>query len=138
MDFVYSDGGRGAAGFSTANEARDCVCRSIAIATEQPYAKVYFELSAIAKAMGERASARDGLPRPVYDRYLAALGWTWVPTMGIGTGCTVHVRADELPSGRVIVRVAGHLTAVIDGVIHDTGDPSNACVYGYFVKGGNQ
>lgn len=41
----------------------------------------------------------------------------------------------ELPSGRLIVAVSRHLCAVIDGVIHDTFDPSRdgtRCVYGYF------
>ncbi len=37
--------------------------------------------------------------------------------MQIGSGCTVHLRADELPSGRLVVSVSRHLTAVIDCVI---------------------
>lgn len=57
-------------------------------------------------------------------RYLERLGWTWHPTMGIGTGCQVHLLADELPAGRLIVSCSRHITAVIDGVIHDTFDPS--------------
>jgi hypothetical protein len=71
----------------------------------------------------------------VYDRYLVDHGWTWTPTMKIGQGCTVHLRAEELPSGRLIVRVSRHMCAVIDGVIHDTHDPSREgtrCVYGYW------
>jgi hypothetical protein len=31
-----------------------------------------------------------------------------------------RTRADELPSGRLVVEVHRHLVAVIDGVIHDT------------------
>jgi len=57
--------------------------------------------------------------------------------MAIGQGCRVHLRADELPAGRLIVVVSSHLVAVIDGVIHDTYDPSrngNRCVYGYFKR----
>lgn len=57
--------------------------------------------------------------------------------MRIGQGCTVHMRADELPSGRLVVNLSKHSTAVIDGVCHDTYDPSRdgtRCVYGYFVK----
>jgi hypothetical protein len=57
--------------------------------------------------------------------------------MQIGSGCKVHLRKDELPSGRLIVKLSKHLTTVIDGVIHDTFDPSrggNRCVYGYFIK----
>ena len=42
--------------------------------------------------------------------------------MSIGSGTKVHLRADELPSGRLLVKVSSHMTAVIDGVIHDTFD----------------
>jgi hypothetical protein len=44
-------------------------------------------------------------------------------------------RNGELPIGRLIVSVSKHLVAVVDGVIHDTHDPSRAgtrCVYGYW------
>jgi hypothetical protein len=58
--------------------------------------------------------------------------------MRIGQGCTTHLRRSELPTtGRLIVSVSKHITAVIDGVIHDTHDPSRRgtrCVYGYWVK----
>jgi hypothetical protein len=58
--------------------------------------------------------------------------------MQIGSGCKVHLRDGELPTGRLVVFVSKHYTAVIDGVIHDTYDPSRAgtrCVYGYFSIG---
>jgi hypothetical protein len=58
--------------------------------------------------------------------------------MGIGTGCTVHLRDGELPSGRLVVSVSRHEVAVIDGVMHDTHDPSRdgtRCVYGYWKEG---
>ncbi len=78
-----------------------------------------------------------GVNRRVYDRYLTEIGWTWTPTMLIGQGCTVHLHPDELPSGRLIVRVSKHICAVIDGVTHDTHDPSRGgtrCVYGYWQR----
>jgi hypothetical protein len=58
--------------------------------------------------------------------------------MKIGSGCRVHLADGELPMGWLIVRCSRHLTAVIDGVIHDTHDPQRGgkrCVYGYFSKG---
>ena len=73
----------------------------------------------------------------VYKRYLAETGWEWVPTMEFGVGCQVHLRADELPEGRLIVRLSKHLAAVIDGVLHDTHDCSRdgtRCVYGYWTQ----
>jgi hypothetical protein len=60
-------------------------------------------------------------------------GFVWTPTMGIGTGCTVHLRAGELPLGRLVVSISRHYTAVIDGVVWDTIDPCGGgmrCVYG--------
>jgi hypothetical protein len=58
--------------------------------------------------------------------------------MSIGQGCTVHLKADELPSGRLILSVSRHYVAMIDGVVHDTHDPSRGgtrCVYGYWTYG---
>lgn len=139
MTFTYHDGGRRAAGFK--GNTRDCVCRAICIATGKPYQEVYDALNANAKRerIGKRkrkiSSARTGVYKQNYRAYLASIGWRWTPTMGIGTGCKVHLRADELPSGRLIVKVSKHLCAVIDGVVHDTYEDSRGgkrCVYGYF------
>jgi hypothetical protein len=61
--------------------------------------------------------------------------------MAIGQGCKVHLRATELPAGRLIVQVSKHLVAVIDGVIRDTSDPSRGgkrCVYGYYSREGGR
>lgn len=146
--FVYHDGGREAAGYI--GHTGDCVTRSIAIATGQPYKEVYDTLFDLARntrkymaklelQYGANArnhiSPRTGMPREVYEPYLRSLGWTWVPTMQVGQGCQVHLKADELPTGRLVVRVSKHMTAVVDGVIHDTYNPSRGgerCVYGYF------
>lgn len=131
--WVYDDGGRAAAGFK--GEAGDCVARAIAIAARMDYADVYGLLADEAKRRGGPRSARNGLKRPVYDAVLLELGAVWTPTMGIGTGCTVHLRADELPWGRLVCSVSKHMVAVIDGVVHDTYDctrEGTRCVYGYW------
>ena len=139
--WIYDDGGREDAGYQ--GKASDCVTRAIAIATGQPYQIVYDALNAIATCehKGRRkcgiSNARTGVYRYAESRYLAALGWEWVPTMHIGSGCTVHLRADELPHGPIICSVSKHLVAVLDGMIHDTHDCSRAgtrCVYGYYQK----
>ena len=141
MAFTFNDGGGATAGYQ--GHAGDSICRSIAIAASLPYREVYDGLNKAAKPgrRGRRkrgkSSARTGIHKATVRKYLASLGWEWVPTMGIGTGCLVHLRADELPSGRLIVSLTRHVTAVIDGVIHDTHDPSRdgtRCVYGYWHK----
>lgn len=132
MKVVYNDGGRAASGRK--GSAGDCVVRAVAIATEQDYGAVYARL---ASGMGEerrtkrsgraagRRTAREGVnvQRKWFKDYMQQLGWRWVPTMGIGTGCRVHLSDGELPMGRLIVSLSKHYTAVIDGVIHDTHNP---------------
>lgn len=142
------DGGRAAAGFK--GGAGDCVVRSIAIAANLPYLQVYEDLrqanaqyaeerdNKLSRLLNQRGSSpRNGNHRNVFHDYILAHGFEWVPTMRVGAGCQVHLRPDELPKGTLIVKVSKHLTAVIDGVIHDTHDPSRGgsrCVYGYYIK----
>lgn len=134
VPFKYNDGGREAAGFK--GHVGDCVTRAITIATGEDYRTVYKTLGALNHEItGGPKSARDGLFREVWDAYLTSIGWKWTPTMKIGQGCTVHVRPDELPEGRLILRLSKHLVAFVDGVLHDTEDHSrggNRCVYGYW------
>jgi hypothetical protein len=138
VNWVFDDGGRQAAGFR--GKTRDCVCRAIAIATQHPYAEVYDALNSACKVERPKSgrkpsSARTGVAKPTIRAYLAAQGWTWVPTMQVGSGCKVHLAASELPGGRLIVSCSKHLVAMVDGVAHDTHDPSRGgtrCVYGYW------
>lgn len=143
MKFIFNDGGRTAAGYQ--GFAGDCVARAIAIAAQLPYQEVYAKLCDINASSGSKAkcagkrSARNGVDTKSghFKYYLSSLGWRWTPTMGIGTGCKVHLRDGELPAGRLIVAVSKHYAAVIDGVIHDTHDCSregSRCVYGYWTK----
>ncbi|HEX4016211.1 MAG TPA: hypothetical protein VHX15_05685 [Frankiaceae bacterium] len=136
--FVEDDGGRAAAGYR--GWAGDCVARSIAIAAQLPYQTVYDALNLEAKGespQARRSSARNGVARPTIRRFMHGLGWEWTPTMRVGRGTTVHLCPEELPLGRLVVSCSKHLTAVIDGVMHDTHDPSRGgtrCVYGYWSK----
>jgi hypothetical protein len=119
--FEYDDKGRLAAGFR--GEAGDCVTRAIAIATGLPYIEVYNALNTLGKRERQsvrkrgRSSSRTGVYKPTIRRFMESIGWEWVPTMQIGSGCTVHLRADELPAGRLVVSVSKHMVAVIDGVL---------------------
>jgi hypothetical protein len=139
--YIFNDGGRQAAGFK--GHTGDCVTRSIAIVTGKPYKEVYDALNQlseserITKRHKKRSNARTGVGRKTCQKYLESLGYEWIPTMQIGSGCKTHLRSDELPAGRLIIRVTKHITTMIDGVIHDTFDCSRQgtrCVYGYFIK----
>lgn len=159
MLYSYSDGGRKAAGFK--GLAGDCSVRAIAIATEIDYRTVYDALASLKEsflrkklktvrnvkrwAMYEKAYYKGltpdtGTPKEVVHQYLTSLGWRWVPTMRIGSGCKVHLKSNELPAGRIVCSVSKHNVAVIDGVIYDNHDCSRSgtrCVYGYFINENN-
>jgi hypothetical protein len=154
MKWIYNDGGREAAGFK--GTTGDCVCRAFAIASGKPYKEVYDDINRIAK--GEKtgkhkkgkSSARTGVYRYTERKLASEYGFEWVPTMKIGEGCKVHLKADELPKGTIIVQVTSHLVCVKDGVIYDTFNSSikksyndegvlvetsdRRCVYGYYIK----
>jgi hypothetical protein len=148
LGFCLNDGGRDAAGFK--GGAGDCVVRAIAIATQLPYLQVYEDLRAANQTYADQrndklarrlnakgASPRNGNHRNVFHRYILSRGFDWVPTMKIGAGCQVHLLANELPAGILIVKVSKHLTAVVNHVIQDTHDPSRGgkrCVYGYYIQ----
>jgi len=138
--FNYNDGGRREAGWQ--GDTGDCVCRSIAIACELPYQKVYDDLNILIKSCRQTkrirgSHSRTGVSRKIYDTYLKNLGWSWKACVTIGSGCTIHLKKEELPAGNIIARVSKHLVAVIDGMINDTFDCSRdgtRCVYGYYYK----
>lgn len=139
MELVVNDGGRAAAGYE--GRAGDCVVRAVAIAVQRPYQEVYDLVNTLAlkERRGKRkrgiSNARTGVFKGTIKRLLTHYGWVWTPTMGIGTGCRVHLRREELPAGRLVVNVSRHLTAVVDGVIHDLYNPDRdgvRCVYGYW------
>lgn len=137
--FVEDDGGRSQSGIARgpARGLGDCVARSIAIVTGKPYRDVHDALTAAtvryvanAKDGWGKLKRRDvrffhadhGVARDVSVPYMQALGWKYTSTKELPRGQGVHLRADELPRGRLIVELRRHWTAVIDGVIHDTTD----------------
>jgi len=140
IPFQLDDGGRADAAFK--GEAGDCVTRAVAIASGRPYREVYDALSEIqstlrnTKRRSKSRSARTGVStkRKAFRDYMASLGFTWRATMGIGTGCTVHLKRGEIPAtGRHVVMLSRHACALVDGVVRDAYDPSRGgtrCVYG--------
>ncbi|MDE6398795.1 MAG: hypothetical protein K2L51_05690 [Clostridiales bacterium] len=137
MEFKYNDGGRAKAGF--VGKTSDCVCRAIAIAADIPYKEVYSVINEFGKKerRKNKSTARTGVLKTTTRKVMAHFGFEWIPTMQIGQGCKTHLRSDELPSGRIIVSVSGHVAAVINGVLNDTYDCTRSgarCVYGYYRK----
>jgi len=139
MTYFETDGGRAAAGFK--GTANDCGTRALAIAADLTYQEAYNLINAHSKdekpskRRRGKSSSRTGVHKVTFDKVMTDLGWEWTPTMQIGSGCTVHVKEDELPSGRLLLRLSRHYAAFIDGELHDSHDSSRdgtRCVYGYW------
>lgn len=135
MRIEITDGGRKAAGFT--RKTSDCVVRAGTIATGRKYQDVYDMLFRLAKAesVDLDPELRRGVPRDLWRTLYGRLGGVWTPTMKIGSGCKVHLRGDELPTGRIVCQTTRHLVAVVDGVVHDNHDSTRGgtrCVYGFY------
>lgn len=140
--FIYSDGGRSK--YFKAENVGDCVTRAICNATGKDYKEVYDSLNQIAKSerKGKRkrgkSTSRNGVYKGTIQKYIEdTLGWKWVSTMQIGSGCQKHLNADEFDDGTYIIEVSKHITCMKNGTIYDTYDPSRdgtRCVYGYWCK----
>lgn len=141
MELIYSTGGREK--YFKVNVVGDCVCRAIANATGMNYKQVYDLINSYAKKehlskrKKKKSNARNGVTKDTIWRILTDLGWKWIPTMLIGSGCQVHLNEKELPDGTLIVSVSKHLTCVKNRKLYDTYDCSRGgtrCVYGYYIK----
>ena len=142
--FIFNDGGRAEAGYK--GQTGDCVCRSICIVTGKPYNEVYQALAegnftqrkSKHSKKGKRTAANGiNTKRKWFNEYMVSLGFKWVPTMFVGVGCKMHLKKEELPTGKIICNVSKHFVAVIDGVINDIYDCSREgtrCVYGYYYQ----
>ena len=142
--FIFNDGGRAEAGYK--GQTGDCVCRSICIVTGKPYDEVYQALAegnftqrkSKHSKKGKRTAANGiNTKRKWFNEYMLSLGFKWVPTMFIGVGCKMHLKKEELPTGKIICNVSKHFVAVVDGVINDIYDCSREgtrCVYGYYYQ----
>ena len=139
MEYIFDDGGRAETGYK--GFTGDCAVRAISIATGKPYEFIYQAINQLAqyertgKRKRGKSDARTGVYTQLLRKLMPTIGWEWIPTMFIGSGCKGHLKAGELPKGNLVVNVSKHYVAVIDGVIHDTHNPSRGgtrCVYGYY------
>lgn len=151
IGFTKHDGGREAAGY--VGTTGDCTTRALAIVLlhqgkfddkAEAYQYVYDEISRRNKAHWKRKrkpnrktapTARDYTYKKVGKQMMKDHGGVWTPTMEIGSGCQVHLRANELPDGVLVCSVSKHMCAVINHVVHDNHNPARGgtrCVYGYW------
>lgn len=93
----------------------DCVCRAITLATQQDYSKIQKQLNLVAELY-----ECEGLCVGCYEHLLTNV-YHFAPVKGF-SGLKVKEVAKELFDGTYLLRCYGHLTCIINGMIHDTWD----------------
>jgi hypothetical protein len=134
-NYIINDGGRYEAGFK--GRTRDCVVRAVAIATGGDYKTIYNEVNKVGKEIsGKVGSARTGVSIESFYRYMKQAGFQFVPLPTTGSG-RVNLNNYVPAQGNIVIDVAGHAVASVDGVLHDTFDTRSSkygkrLVRGYF------
>ena len=92
----------------------DCVLRAMSILTNKSWNEVYNELSNLASYDGLMIDSVEFVEKYLDSKYLRSCH----------DSKTVEEFAKEFPKGKYAITMNGHITALIDGIIYDTFDPS--------------
>jgi len=145
-----TDGGHAAAKMRGTGR-KSCVPRAISIALGLDYRETHETLevaqqewattgrtSNAKRTAAGKTIAQYGVHKQVYNPFLAERGWHFVSLMEVGKQRERNPRFCDLPTtGTIIAGVSNHMCAVVDGVIHDSHDPTRGgtrTVYGYWIK----
>lgn len=100
------------------NNISDCVIRCLSVLTNKSWREVYDELTDLAGDVGLMFDRVEFVEDYLDKRYHRQCHYAK----------TVREFAKENPYGRYAVTMDGHITAIIDGVIIDTFNPSERII----------
>lgn len=97
------------------NKISDCVIRCLSVLTNRPWKEVYDELADLSGDVGYLFNDVPFVEDYLDDRYIRECHYSK----------TVGEFAKEHQKGKYAITMNGHITALIDGVIIDTFNPSD-------------
>ena len=106
----------------------DCVKRAITIATGKGYTEIQKELNRLKKVTGCEKFNDNRNYKYYLEKILRCKKLSFPAQAGFSR-MNGERFCQEYPSGKYILRMAGHLSCCVDGVINDTWDCSEKCVY---------
>ena len=106
----------------------DCVKRAITLAAQMDYMEVQRELNRYKKVTGAQSFNSDYNPHKYVENVLHARKLSFPAERG-KKRMTAGEFSRTHPSGRYILNMAGHWICCVDGIIYDTWDCSEKCVY---------
>lgn len=107
---------------------RDCVKRAITTTTGMDYMEVQRELNRFKKITGASKFNADRNCDKYVEQVLKAKKMSFQAVKG-QPRMNGERFCKAFPKGNYILRMAGHWTSCVNGVIYDTWDCSNKCVY---------
>lgn len=138
---MYSDGGRAEAGYASKTD-KDCVTRAISIATRRPYNEIHETVDTVGAEDGVQGAAEAGVQLLATAKLLIRdLRWKPVDAHR-DARLTLEDLEKQLAEHRVLIaevefsetqdtsegrtcRVISHVTAIVDGVVHDIDGMAN-------------
>lgn len=97
------------------NDISDCVIRALSLLENKSWRETFDELSYLAGNDGLMFDRVEFVEDYLDDRYPRECHYSK----------TIGEFAKEYPYGKYAVTTNGHITAIINGIIYDTFDPSN-------------
>lgn len=136
MQFVKNDGGRSKYYPSTLkkDQAGDCIIRAISIASNEDYMKVWNDLFKLGTEIGQLPNAWKTL-----SIYLSNNGW--VEHKPFRDSKNRKMKIKNIPfdkSERYLMRTTSHLTAIVNGELHDSWNCMEWCGNTYYTKSKNK
>ena len=129
MKFKEYDAGRSTS--FRPKQGRDCVVRVYAIMMDIPYDSAYETFAGLGRKSG------CSTPKRMWQNLLCdhAVVELRFPAVSGQKRMNLISFCNEYRLGTFLVQMAGHVTAVIDGVVHDVFEPRhNGCVYAAWRK----
>lgn len=106
----------------------DCVKRAITLAAQMDYMEVQRELNRYKKVTGAQSFNSDYNPHKYVENVLHARKLSFPAERG-KKRMTGEEFSRTHPTGRYILNMARHWSCCVDGIIYDTWDCSERCVY---------
>lgn len=106
----------------------DCVKRAISLAANMDYHQVQLELNRYKKVTGAKSFNSDYNPHKYVEKVLHGIKMSF-PAVAGERRMTAGKFSETYTTGSYILNMAGHWSCCIDGVIYDTWDCSDKCVY---------
>lgn len=114
--YVLTDGGKTSSGFT--KEKNDCTVRAISIAYQIPYEEAHIKLKDFGRKDGKACFNFAHFMNTKIVTTLKVTRSSKQRSLG-----SLQAFCNDHPTGRYVIRIAGHALAIVDGVIHDSWKP---------------